>query len=31
MGLGYVKTGLQVYQTGKALYNVGRVVLPMLL
>ena len=30
-GLGTIKKGLEIYQTGKALFNVGRVVIPMLL
>ena len=30
-GLGIVKKGIEVYDTGKALYNIGRVVVPMLI
>ena len=30
-GLGIVKKGIEVYNTGKALYNIGRVVVPMLI
>ena len=30
-GLGIVKKGIDIYNTGKALYSIGKVVVPMLL